>query len=93
MIFFLYIFYLFKVTPLLVGCTDRLINVLESKKDQELNVAETLKKYSLDAIWNCGFGVDIDIQQNDRDVEFFKRCEQFFKIHEGINFFSFVGGN
>lgn len=80
------------VTPLLVECTDRLIKVLDTKKDRECNVSETLKRYSLDAIWNCAFGVDIDVQQSVKGIEYYYRCEKFFQNQEDINFFSFIGG-
>ena len=31
----------------------------------------------MDTIWNCAFGVDIDLQNNP-DNEYFKKCEQIF---------------
>lgn len=76
----------------MITCTDRLINVLAQKTESEFNVCQTLKRYSLDVIWNCGFGVDIDVQQSDKGIGYYSKCEEFFKNHEAINIFSFIGG-
>ena len=66
--------------------------MLAQKTETEFNVYETLKRYSLDVIWNCAFGVDIDVQQSDEGIGYYYKCEEFFKNHEAINIFSFVGG-
>ena len=33
-----------------------------------------LKRFTMDTIWNCAFGLDIDLQ-NDRNNEYFKNSE------------------
>lgn len=76
----------------MVTCTDRLINVLAKKTEAEFDVCQPLKRYSLDVIWNCAFGVDIDVQQSDKGMGYYYKCEEFFKNQEAINIFSFVGG-
>lgn len=59
------------------------------EKDNNVNITETLKRYSLDAIWNCAFGIDINIQESEDDIYFYKKCEEFFKNCESPNIFSF----
>ena len=82
------------MTPLLVKCTDRLINVMDTKvaQDKDVNITETLKRYSLDAIWNCAFGIDINIQESDNDIHYYKKCEEMFSLSESTHIFSFFGG-
>lgn len=78
---------------MLVMCTDRLIDVLDKKmaEDREFNIVETLKRYSLDAIWNCAFGFDINVQQSEKDIDYYRKCEKFFKNAESVNIFTFFG--
>lgn len=33
----------------------------------------------MDTIWNCAFGIDIDLQNNP-DNPYFHKCENHFKI-------------
>lgn len=82
-----------KLTPVLIKCTDRLIAVLNKKmaSNEEFPVSETIKRYSMDTIWNCAFGVDIDVQQSERDIDYFRKSEQFFINTESLNIFSFIG--
>jgi hypothetical protein len=35
------------------------------------------KRFTMDSIWNCAFGLDIDLQNNP-DNEYFTRCEEVF---------------
>lgn len=72
-------------------CTDRLISVLDTRThEREFDVRETLKRYSMDVIWNCAFGFDIDIQQKDDDLDYFLKSEDVFKKTESLNIFSFI---
>nr|UOU03273.1 cytochrome P450 3045C1-1 [Brachionus rubens] len=73
--------------PLFVKCADRLNQVLVS--EQEINISEYFKKFTMDSIWNCAFGVDVDIQNNP-DNEYFKRCEALFEFLAIPNFLNYI---
>ena len=45
----------------------------------------------MDTIWNCAFGVDIDVQNNP-DNEYFTKCEKLFSNTSKINFLMYLGG-
>nr|QEV83808.1 cytochrome P450 [Brachionus rotundiformis] len=65
--------------PILVNCADRLIDVLnkDSEANKEVNVSEYFKRFTMDSIWNCAFGVDINMQY-EKDNLYFKKCEEIF---------------
>jgi hypothetical protein len=44
----------------------------------------------MDTIWNCAFGLDIDIQ-NNRENEYFKNCEAIFQNNADLSFRLFLG--
>lgn len=44
----------------------------------------------MDTIWNCAFGVDIDLQNNPEN-EYFNRCEKVFKDVGDMNILSYTG--
>ena len=45
----------------------------------------------MDSIWNCAFGVDIDMQ-NDTDNEYFVKCESIFRSTVVLDTFARFGG-
>nr|AHL88987.1 cytochrome p450 3045C4 [Brachionus koreanus] len=64
--------------PILVNCADRLIDVLNKDgNDAEINVSEYFKRFTMDSIWNCAFGVDINMQYEKENL-YFKKCEDIF---------------
>nr|UOU03267.1 cytochrome P450 3045C6-1 [Brachionus rubens] len=64
--------------PLLETCTDRLIDCLDQEKETEINVSSFFKRFTMDSIWNCAFGVDINMQY-EKENEYFNKCEQVFR--------------
>nr|QUF59378.1 cytochrome p450 CYP3045C1 [Brachionus angularis] len=76
--------------PLLILCSDRLISVLENETEKELNISEYLKRFTMDSIWNCAFGVDINMQF-ETENEYFNKSEIIFKNTIDLNFFEFIG--
>jgi hypothetical protein len=46
----------------------------------------------MDTIWNCAFGIDIDIQNNPEN-EYFTKCEKVFSNTEKQNLFTFLSSN
>lgn len=81
-----------KLVPLISTCVDRLIETMSKlANDKEVNIYMLLKKFTMDSIWNCAFGVDVDFQRNESD--YFSKCETIFRNFEKLNIFSFVGGN
>jgi hypothetical protein len=45
----------------------------------------------MDTIWNCAFGVDIDIQNNPNNI-YFTKAEQVFSDSVNLNWFFYAGG-
>jgi cytochrome P450 len=78
---------------LIILCADRLIELLEKEanKGSEVNITDFLKRFTMDTIWNCAFGLDIDIQ-NSRENEYFTRSEEVFAKTENLHFFAYMGG-
>lgn len=64
--------------PLIVKCIDRLTVLLDNKNDVEINITNYLKRFTMDTIWNCAFGLDIDLQ-NDLQNDYFLKSEAIFK--------------
>nr|AHL88986.1 cytochrome p450 3045C3 [Brachionus koreanus] len=65
--------------PILVNCADRLIDVLNKDGNEaEINVSEYFKRFTMDSIWNCAFGVDINMQFEKKN-DYFSKCEEVFK--------------
>nr|QVK45585.1 cytochrome P450 [Brachionus paranguensis] len=64
--------------PILVNCADRLIDVLNKEGDAEINVSEYFKRFTMDSIWNCAFGVDINMQY-DLNNGYYERSESIFR--------------
>nr|UOU03262.1 cytochrome P450 3045C9 [Brachionus rubens] len=75
---------------ILVTCADRLIDVLNKDGDTELNVSEYFKRFTMDSIWNCAFGVDINMQY-EKENEYFTKCEEIFKSTSNLNFPQLIG--
>ena len=46
----------------------------------------------MDTIWNCAFGLDIDVQ-NQPDNEYFTNCELVFSNSWKLNLPSYLGSN
>lgn len=78
-----------ELTPDMIKCTDRLINVLEDEQNKEINITEFLKRFTMDTIWNCAFGIDSDIL-HDPQNEYFTTMEKVFE--QEFNMFEFIGG-
>jgi cytochrome P450 len=63
--------------PLMQMCSDRFLNLIEANGEQEINIAEYFDRLTMDTIWNCGFGVDIDTQNNPNNPFLVKAVEHF----------------
>nr|ATW72304.1 cytochrome p450 CYP3045C13 [Brachionus calyciflorus] len=75
--------------PILVSCADRLIDILDKDNKIELNISEYFKRFTMDSIWNCAFGVDINMQY-EKENEYFNKCEQIFKDTTNISFIEYI---
>nr|QVK45584.1 cytochrome P450 [Brachionus paranguensis] len=69
--------------PILVNCADRLIDVLNKEGDAKINVSEYFKRFTMDSIWNCAFGVDINMQY-EKENDYFSKCEEVFKFSSNL---------
>lgn len=79
-----------ELSPLIVVCTDRLVETLGKETEKEMNIYGFYKRFTMDTIWNCAFGVDIDLQRNPEN-EYFKKCEQIF-TPDSLNILQKLGG-
>nr|UOU03263.1 cytochrome P450 3045C8 [Brachionus rubens] len=76
--------------PILVKCTDRLVDVLHEEHETEINITQYFKRFTMDSIWNCAFGVDINMQY-EKDNEYFTRCEGVFAMLTSLTLPSYFG--
>ncbi len=56
----------------------------------ELCFFSYLKRFTMDTIWNCAFGYDIDVQ-NQPDNPYFHRCEQVFADNVELKLINYIG--
>ncbi|CAF0926627.1 unnamed protein product [Brachionus calyciflorus] len=66
-----------EIGPLIVKSADRLNQVLSNEGENEINISEFFKRFTMDSIWMSAFGEDIDVQNNPEN-KFFKKCEEMF---------------
>nr|UOU03264.1 cytochrome P450 3045C7 [Brachionus rubens] len=76
--------------PMLVKCADRMVNVLDKEKETEINITQYFKRFTMDSIWNCAFGVDINMQY-EKDNEYFNKCEGVFRILAHLSMPQYLG--
>nr|AHL88982.1 cytochrome p450 3045A1 [Brachionus koreanus] len=65
-----------KMNPLLNECIDRLIFKIRNNIISELKIPEAFKKLTMDSLWKCTYGIDLNIQN--------KPCNEYFKASEKI---------
>nr|QEV83799.1 cytochrome P450 [Brachionus rotundiformis] len=65
------------MSPLLIECIDRLINKIRKNNTNQLIIQKLLKKLTMDSLWKCTYGIDINIQ-NKSDDEYFEASEKVF---------------
>nr|QVK45587.1 cytochrome P450 [Brachionus paranguensis] len=79
-----------ELSPDLIKCTERLIEILDHEQEKSINITNFFKRFTMDSIWNCAFGVDAEIQIN-RDNEYFVNCEKTFQIYGEKNLPILIG--
>jgi hypothetical protein len=72
--------------PLIVKCVDRLTSLLDGKCEANVNITAYLKRMTMDAIWNCAFGIDVDMQ-NDLKNDFYFKSEAVFSGDGKVSIF------
>jgi hypothetical protein len=50
--------------PALRICSDRLVNLIEKNIDNEIDFSDHIGRMTMDAVFNCLFGVDVDVQSD-----------------------------
>jgi cytochrome P450 len=68
------------MSPLIHQSIDVLMEKLsdEYKKGQPFDIYAYFKRFTMDTIWSCGFGVDADMQNNINDP-YLIHSQDFFK--------------
>lgn len=79
-----------ELSPFIIKCVDRLVDVVQ-KDGNEINVANYFKRFTMDTIWNCAFGVDIDVQKKDSESDYFIKCEKAFSDSWKFTFPMYIG--
>jgi hypothetical protein len=72
--------------PLIVKCVDRLTTLLDDKCETNINITSYLKRMTMDAIWNCAFGIDTNMQ-NDLKNDFYFKSEAVFRAENTVTIF------
>ena len=72
--------------PLIIKCIDRLIEQFEKKSEEEVSINMYMKRFTMDTIWNCAFGLDNDLQKNPENP-YLIHSNQVFKEYENPSFF------
>lgn len=67
-----------EILPLLKTISERFIQVIESEENNQINVSKYLDRFTMDSVWNCAFGIDIECQKNHDNI-FFVKAVEFFK--------------
>lgn len=81
-----------KMGPLIEKCIDRLIEQFENKLEEEISINMYMKRFTMDTIWNCAFGLDIDLQ-NDPENPYLINSNSHFKAFENFSLFTFISCN
>lgn len=79
-----------KLNPLILKCTDRLLDILGKAESKEINVSNFYKRFTMDTIWNCAFGFDIDAQHK-LENPYFDKCESVFEEGVKLRFLNYIG--
>lgn len=53
-------------------------------------MSEYFKRFTMDSIWNCAFGVDINVQF-EKENDYFYKCEEVFKLSAYLNLPQYLG--
>ncbi|RNA25033.1 cytochrome p450 -like protein, partial [Brachionus plicatilis] len=77
------------LSHLLINCTSRLNFILEKEIQNEIDISEFFKRFTMDSIWSCAFGIDAKIQENPQN-EYNRRSEAIFLFLGKENAISFV---
>lgn len=61
-----------QMAPLINRCVDALMNKLseQHQHDQPFDIYAFFKRFTMDTIWSCAFGLDTDMQNNPDDPYF-----------------------
>jgi cytochrome P450 len=61
--------------PILNECSQRLLKVVEENLGREFDFFEHAGRLTLDAVFNCLFGIEVDMQ-NDSDNIYMKKTKE-----------------
>lgn len=68
-----------ELIPIMNMCTERFVAIVGENLDREIVISNKLNAFTMDTIWNCAFGIDIDCQDKFDNI-YFKKANQFFAI-------------
>lgn len=73
-----------ELSPLMIKTADRLVDALKQvETEKTFNIITYFKRFTMDTIWNCAFGVDINVQDRTKNNDYFNKCEEFVKLING----------
>ena len=71
--------------PLMQKCSNRLLEEIAKSTDREININNLLDCLTMDTIFNCAFGIDLDAQKNPSNA-FLVEGIRFFRERAEFNF-------
>jgi thromboxane-A synthase len=77
------------MVPVMGKCVDRLTSKIALNTNVDLKLSDLLNRFTMDTIWNCAFGIDINPQE-DVNNPYFKRSQEAFVIPVDFGFVFFI---
>ena len=74
-----------QMAPLVHRATIRLLNKMaeEEQHNQPFDIYTYFKRYTMESIWSCGFGIDTDMQNNSND-RYLVQSQRVLKEENGV---------
>lgn len=73
------------LVPLMEKCGDRFLNAIEETSNSDIKVSDFFDRLTMDTIFNCAFGIDIDPQKDPNNL-FMTEGLRYFKQVEPHRF-------
>lgn len=77
------------MVPVMEKCVDRLTSKIALNTNVDIKLSDLLNRFTMDTIWNCAFGIDINPQE-DVNNPYFKRSQDAFVIPVDFGFVFFI---
>jgi cytochrome P450 len=79
-----------EMLPILKMTSDRLIVTIDKNLDSEMNFTEYVGRMTMDAVFNCLFGVEVDLQNDLDNIYLIKTRSQIDMASDLSPLFNFL---